>query len=1098
MHSPPTIVRHMVRPKSAEPPRSPLLKRVQSEEKLSPSYTGDKKHLCSRKHSLEVTQEEVQAGVASGSEHTLQCVEESACELPAITRVRPAEQGCLKRPVTRKVGRQELVEDLDKEKLKAKVVAKRQDWHERRESLQKQDAIQEAESTQSTAGCCSVDNKAANATVKDVLYKKLNTRACESIADSMSNTGDSALVLNEGIRSAPTQSDRQLAWQIKEGSKPDRLEFKAPNMEFARKRQSFEEREDCMCRITTGVHESLHFNATRSKSLQLDSAGITTPGINTDSLSSKLFSGRGESAVEKLQIISSTEGSIRKTSSEYKLEARLVSSLKPLKGTLDIGLLSGPRISKTDTCLSKLASSQADSGGLTGALQNQSEKQPQIPANKQIQSAAEMESLGALSSRNAGKEEPTCNRDSVVDAVSHEGTHGKNKQGEGIKLQAISSKLEPIDLPTGGKTETKLKTVQEMRPARHSTHFAYGKTPSIREVSNEDQDDEMENPEEMPTLQNSTVETKTPVTHEQVIKQNPSMPSDLGGVDKDKNVREILVSSENLDQAFVNKSQITMEKDRTLGLTVVPREVHQSKTVRDDATGARNSTTALAQTLPPKPDRTFSVQKSSLDSKGATGASDEKKPESTAQNVHKIAEKVNEQTTASCTPVVNVKSEQVHSQGLVKEKISVPQSSTSSSLSADSPAPDIKLPLNPPLQTKQDENNTSPKCAPLKPTSAVVNQSPQQVHKSPQLPVEVKSNCTAIKQSQQIASKTLTKSVSGTRQKSSDPLSKDVKTQNNAVEGGKRYSSQGQEPCGVKTKINDQNHKPWMVPEGSKEESKTTTYKDKMPQNISVSKEDAKCTMPNEATQDNTAKDKNDKVKGLVATTEMLPSNTSNPDSGAKGSEIICTAVQVQSANILEEKLKVKNTPDVASQRITKPVLDVCKKENGSATKKQPQQSGNSSTGKPGLLSSKNKAKLEPLHVAHQSGKVTEERGTQESKAPAQIIKDNHDLKPKEHRESALPTMKTQPQRDNLPQTGPEVGPVPVPTVKVHTPSGSPPGKGTGATVEASKSSDSSQKANHKDSQKSTALAKDGAAPEKDSPRAKQSKDLPRGSNNKK
>lgn len=39
-------------------PSVPLLS-VQSEEKLSPSYGGDKKHLCSRKHSLEVTQEEV-------------------------------------------------------------------------------------------------------------------------------------------------------------------------------------------------------------------------------------------------------------------------------------------------------------------------------------------------------------------------------------------------------------------------------------------------------------------------------------------------------------------------------------------------------------------------------------------------------------------------------------------------------------------------------------------------------------------------------------------------------------------------------------------------------------------------------------------------------------------------------------------------------------------------------------------------------------------------------------------------------------------------------------------------------------------------------
>uniref|UniRef100_H2T8X4 non-specific serine/threonine protein kinase n=1 Tax=Takifugu rubripes TaxID=31033 RepID=H2T8X4_TAKRU len=41
--SPPTIVRHVVRPRSAEPPRSPLLKRVQSAEKLSGVYHADKK-----------------------------------------------------------------------------------------------------------------------------------------------------------------------------------------------------------------------------------------------------------------------------------------------------------------------------------------------------------------------------------------------------------------------------------------------------------------------------------------------------------------------------------------------------------------------------------------------------------------------------------------------------------------------------------------------------------------------------------------------------------------------------------------------------------------------------------------------------------------------------------------------------------------------------------------------------------------------------------------------------------------------------------------------------------------------------------------------
>ncbi|XP_068599592.1 microtubule-associated serine/threonine-protein kinase 3 [Brachionichthys hirsutus] len=52
--SPPTIVRHVVRPRSAEPPRSPLLKRVQSAEKLSGMFHGDKKSYTSCRHTLEV------------------------------------------------------------------------------------------------------------------------------------------------------------------------------------------------------------------------------------------------------------------------------------------------------------------------------------------------------------------------------------------------------------------------------------------------------------------------------------------------------------------------------------------------------------------------------------------------------------------------------------------------------------------------------------------------------------------------------------------------------------------------------------------------------------------------------------------------------------------------------------------------------------------------------------------------------------------------------------------------------------------------------------------------------------------------------------
>uniref|UniRef100_A0A663N5D7 non-specific serine/threonine protein kinase n=1 Tax=Athene cunicularia TaxID=194338 RepID=A0A663N5D7_ATHCN len=130
MHSPPTIVRHIVRPKSAEPPRSPLLKRVQSEEKLAPSYGSDKKLLCSRKHSLEVTQEEVNREL-SQREVTLQSLEENVCDVPSLTRVRPAEQGCLKRPISRKLGRQESIDELDREKLKAKIVMKKQDFAEK-------------------------------------------------------------------------------------------------------------------------------------------------------------------------------------------------------------------------------------------------------------------------------------------------------------------------------------------------------------------------------------------------------------------------------------------------------------------------------------------------------------------------------------------------------------------------------------------------------------------------------------------------------------------------------------------------------------------------------------------------------------------------------------------------------------------------------------------------------------------------------------------------------------------------------------------------------------------------------------------------------
>lgn len=522
-----------MRPKSAEPPRSPLLKRVQSEEKLSPSYTGDKKHLCPRKHSLEVTQEEVQDEELRPGERDytiLQSVEEMPCEPLAITRVRPVEQGCLKRPVSRKMSRQESVEELDKEKLKSKMVAKRQDWSERRESLQKQDALRECDSaplcsddrdesflirgqnkTQSSPDSGPLEAKAASTTLKDVLYKKLTTRVSEGLTETSGVCGES----DGGLRSTlcSIHPEWQHSRQGKDNMKPDRLDFKAPSIEFTRKRLSFEEREDCMCRLSSGIHENLHFGSTRSKSLQLDTsmchdhmkAGLGSVHSSPEGLTPKLFSGRGESAVEKLQLISSAESPLRKTSSEYKLEGRHVSSLKPLEGTLDIGLLSGPRVSKTETCLSKMAENTSDTVSLSPPiwLQTPTERQitiPQLKTADKLKSpltcSPSPEAVASLNIIVVSKDQSNNAATEVKLSTSSEKT--QDRLSESLKAQ--TSKVEASSFTVKQESRTVMKSssslAHEHRGPRHSSHFSScGKTPSIREVSNEDQEDEVEQQE---------------------------------------------------------------------------------------------------------------------------------------------------------------------------------------------------------------------------------------------------------------------------------------------------------------------------------------------------------------------------------------------------------------------------------------------------------------------------------------------------------------------------------------------------------------------------------------------------------------------------
>lgn len=442
----------------------------------------------------------------------LQSVDETSSEPLAIHRIRPVEQGCLKRPVGRKVGRQESVEELDKEKLKFKMVVRRQDWTERRESLQKQDSLHDSDSqpvcadergnsflfpiqskTQNSSESSSLESKASSTTLKDVLYKKLSTRASEANSEPSSGSCESEGTSRSA--SCSTHTEWQHCRLAKDNMKPDRLDFKAPNIEFTRKRLSFEEREDCMCRLSSGLHENLHFGSMRSKSLQLDTAMSHdhmkgSLHSSPEGLPPKLFSGRGESAVEKLQLISA-EAPLRKTSSEYKLEGRHVSSLKPLEGTLDIGFLSGPRVSKTETCLSKMADNTSDTVSVSPSiwLKSPTEKQITIPHLKSSDKIKTFTTCSPSSEAFCPKEQST--NAAVEIKMSKNGEKTQEKHREPLKPS-----VETFTVKQEGRPAVKASS---SLAHRHSSQFSSaGKTPSIREVSNEDQEDEVEQQEVTP------------------------------------------------------------------------------------------------------------------------------------------------------------------------------------------------------------------------------------------------------------------------------------------------------------------------------------------------------------------------------------------------------------------------------------------------------------------------------------------------------------------------------------------------------------------------------------------------------------------------
>ncbi|XP_076015520.1 microtubule-associated serine/threonine-protein kinase 2 isoform X2 [Genypterus blacodes] len=173
LHSSPPSVRHISRPKSGETPRSPLLKRVQSAEKLATSLAsspsspsgavtaGEKKMAVGvavgpRKHSLDISHSDFKKEMLQRE----QSLQESG-EALLSSAGRGVEKGSLHKhsSSSRKLGRQEGDGALSsgsgslglapgKSKLKDKLSAIRQDRAGRRESLQKQDAIHEVDSSE--------------------------------------------------------------------------------------------------------------------------------------------------------------------------------------------------------------------------------------------------------------------------------------------------------------------------------------------------------------------------------------------------------------------------------------------------------------------------------------------------------------------------------------------------------------------------------------------------------------------------------------------------------------------------------------------------------------------------------------------------------------------------------------------------------------------------------------------------------------------------------------------------------------------------------------------------------------------------------------
>ncbi|XP_055260034.1 microtubule-associated serine/threonine-protein kinase 2 isoform X4 [Moschus berezovskii] len=128
LHLSPPLGRQLSRPKSAEPPRSPLLKRVQSAEKLAAALAASEKKLAaSRKQSLDLPPTELKKELPPREVSSLEVV--GTRSVLSGKGALPGK-GVLQAAPSRALG------------------TLRQDRAERRESLQKQEAIREVDSSE--------------------------------------------------------------------------------------------------------------------------------------------------------------------------------------------------------------------------------------------------------------------------------------------------------------------------------------------------------------------------------------------------------------------------------------------------------------------------------------------------------------------------------------------------------------------------------------------------------------------------------------------------------------------------------------------------------------------------------------------------------------------------------------------------------------------------------------------------------------------------------------------------------------------------------------------------------------------------------------